>query len=92
MHKFLVHQRGDHVGVATADIDDGEHVVGVFLDDDSTIEVDAHTAVPLGHKVAIRACAAGEDVLEYGVRIGLSPAGFAEGDYVHVHNLKSARW
>lgn len=92
MHKFLVHQRGDHVGVATADIGAGEHVLGVFLDDESTIELDVRSAVPLGHKLAIRACGPGEPVLEYGVRIGTSPEGFAEGDYVHVHNLKSARW
>ena len=46
-------QAGDHVGVAVADIQAGEHVQGVFMDDDSTIEIDAHDAVPLGHKIAI---------------------------------------
>jgi (2R)-sulfolactate sulfo-lyase subunit alpha len=91
-HKFLIHKRGDHVGVATSDIEAGEHVIGVFMDDDSTIEVDALAAVPLGHKIAIEAVDSGAEVLEYGIRIGLAPSGLAVGDYVHTHNIKSARW
>lgn len=92
MHKFLIHNHGDHVGVATSDIKAGEQVVGVFMDDDSTVEVTSAHAVPLGHKIAIVDVAAGGDVLKYSVKIGVSPQGFAAGDYVHTHNLKTARW
>lgn len=92
MHKFLVHQRGDHVGVATNDIGAGEGVQGVFMDDESTIDVTAASAIPLGHKVAIARLEAGDDVLKYGIRIGTAPQGLNVGDYVHTHNLKSARW
>lgn len=92
MHKFLVHKRGDHVGVATSDIEAGEPVVGVFIDDDSTVEVAARAAIPLGHKISIAALRPGEDVLEYGTRIGRAPDGLAIGDYVHTHNIRSARW
>ncbi|MQB02002.1 MAG: hypothetical protein GEU78_17360 [Actinobacteria bacterium] len=92
MHRFLIHKRGDHVGVATADIADGEKVLGAFMDDESTIEVLARAPIRLGHKIAIKACRPGEPVLEYGVRIGQSPDGFEVGDYVHTHNLRSARW
>jgi (2R)-sulfolactate sulfo-lyase subunit alpha len=48
--------------------------------------------VPLGHKIAVEDCEAGGDVTEYGARIGVAPDGFERGDYVHTHNLKSARW
>ncbi len=92
MHKFLIHNHGDHVGVATTEIAAGEEVVGVFMDDDSTITLVAHHAVPLGHKIAIADVPAGGDVLKYTVKIGVSPGGFAAGDYVHTHNLKTARW
>lgn len=92
MHKFLIHQRGDHVGVATSDIDAGESVIGVFMDDESTIEVTAAGAIPLGHKVAVQPVVAGARVLKYGIPIGLAPEGLEVGDYVHTHNLKSARW
>jgi (2R)-sulfolactate sulfo-lyase subunit alpha len=91
-HKFLVHNRGDHVGVAVVDIAARERVQGVFMDDDSMIEVEARRAVPLGHKIAIAELEPDAPVLEYGIRIGTAPQGFAPGDYVHTHNLRSARW
>lgn len=91
-HRFLIHKRGDHIGVATADVDAGETVIGIFMDDDSEIEVGVQAAVPLGHKIAIADVEPGGDVLEYGIRIGRAPAGLQVGEYVHTHNLKSARW
>ncbi len=92
MHKFLIHQRGDHVGVATEPIGAGETVIGVYLDDESTVEVAARGDVPLGHKIAVRATDEDPAVLKYGVKIGVATEPLAVGDYVHTHNLKSARW
>jgi (2R)-sulfolactate sulfo-lyase subunit alpha len=92
LHSFLVHKRGDHVGVAVYDIEPGRRVVGVCMDDDSTLELEARDRVPLGHKIAVAAIGRDEPVLEYGIPIGLSPAGFAPGEHVHTHNLRSARW
>ena len=92
MHKFLVHRAGDDVGVATAGIEAGERVLGVMLDDETTCEVEALEAVPLGHKLAIHDRSPGDPVTEYGVRIGTAPRGFRRGEYVHTHNLVSARW
>lgn len=92
MHKFLIHQEGDHVGVATEPISAGENVVGIFMDDGSTIEVEAKGDVPLGHKIAIRATDGDPSILKYGVKIGNATEDITVGDYVHTHNLKSARW
>ena len=92
MHKFLIHKRGDHVGVATSDISAGETVVGVYMDDESSVEVAARDDVPLGHKIAVGELAEADQVLEYGIPIGLTTAAVAVGDYVHTHNIKSARW
>lgn len=91
-HKFLIHKRGDHVGVATSDIGAGEEVVGVYMDDDSTVEVTSKREVPLGHKIAVEDCEPRGAVMEYGIQIGKAPDGLSAGDYVHTHNLKSARW
>jgi (2R)-sulfolactate sulfo-lyase subunit alpha len=91
-HKFLIHKRGDHVGVAVVDIERGERVVGIHMDDDSTVEIDAVDKVPLGHKIAIAAVTADTRVVEYGAQIGKAPEGFAVGEHVHTHNLRSARW
>ena len=91
-HKFLVHRRGDDVGVATTDIAAGETVVGVFMDEESTLEVPARGDIPLGHKIAIGEVAAGDEVIEYGIPIGKASERIDAGDYVHTHNLRSARW
>lgn len=91
-HRFLIHKRGDFVGVAVAAIEPGERVVGIHLDDDSPVEVEALDPVPLGHKIAVVAAGDGETVLEYGVPIGRAAGGFRVGSHVHTHNLRSARW
>jgi (2R)-sulfolactate sulfo-lyase subunit alpha len=92
VHKFLIHHKGDHVGVATSDIEAGETVIGVFMEDDSTIEVKSKHAVPLGHKIAITKLGVDAPVMKYGIQIGYTTTGFELGDYVHTHNLKTARW
>jgi (2R)-sulfolactate sulfo-lyase subunit alpha len=88
---FLAHKTGDHVAVAVRDISRGEATVG-YLDgtDSETVEVTAE--IPLGHKVALRDVAQGDDVIEYGVRIAIASAPITRGDYVHTHNVRSARW
>jgi (2R)-sulfolactate sulfo-lyase subunit alpha len=91
-HRFLIHKRGDYVGVAVADIDAGERVVGIYMDDDAAIEVEAVDPVPLGHKIAVVDAGDGDPVLEYGLPIGRATGGFGVGSHVHTHNLRSARW
>lgn len=44
-------------------------------------------AVPSGHKVAIRAIAAGEPVLKYGQVIGIASRDIRPGEHVHLQNL-----
>jgi len=92
MHKFLIHRRGDDVGVATQDITTAETVTGVYMDDLSTIEVNCKGNIPLGHKVALVQLEAGADVVEYGQVIGVTTCAWSQGDYVHTHNIKTKRW
>jgi altronate dehydratase len=57
-----------------------------------TIErVTAVAAIALGHKLALRALAAGAVVRKYGEAIGAASAAIAPGEHVHVHNLESQR-
>ena len=88
---FLAHRAGDDVAVAVRDAEPGE-ARGAYLDDGATTTIAVRAPIPLGHKVALRDIAAGEPVTEYGEPIGLARAAIAEGDLVHVHNLRSARW
>jgi altronate dehydratase len=48
-------------------------------------------AIPRGHKVALRAIAAGEIVVKYGSAIGHASSDIAAGAHVHTHNVASDR-
>ena len=47
--------------------------------------------VPFGHKLSLSRIEPGSPVIKYGEVIGLSTALIEPGDYVHVHNIASAR-
>ena len=92
MHKALAHNRGDHVAVAVAEIAPQEEIVVVYLDDNGEERIRATAAVPYGHKVALRPLSANEPVIEYSTQVGVAREGIEPGDYVHTHNIKTARW
>lgn len=89
---FLLHHESDNVGVAVVDIAAGTEVLGRFRDQPQEMQFTMLEAVPLGHKVATKAVRKGEDIVEYGVVIGLATSDIAVGQAVHVHNLKGKRW
>lgn len=88
---FLAHHEGDSVAVAVADLTAGP-AVGGYLHGPGDLSVELTDPVPLGHKLALAEIAAGDDVIEYGVRIGVALKPIHVGQYVHVHNIRSARW
>ena len=47
--------------------------------------------VPYGHKIAIVDIKEGDHIMKYGESIGIATKDIQRGDYVHVHNLDSAR-
>jgi altronate hydrolase len=67
----------DHVAIALRAVAAGETVSGVT----------ARTAIPKGHKIALKRVAAGEDVRKYGWPIGAAIQAIEPGDHVHTHNL-----
>lgn len=72
----------DAVAVATQDAAKGTKVtVG-------GTEVVLRQDIPFGHKVALRAIAAGEDVVKYGAVIGHATQPIQPGDWVHMHNTE----
>jgi len=81
--RLLLLDEADNVLVAIARIRAGEtiRVEGVAV----TMPAD----LPLGHKLARRAIAAGDRIVKYGAPIGSATAAIAAGAHVHVHNVKS---
>ena len=92
MIQFLVHNKGDTVGVATVDIRSGQTVRGKFLDTQEEIEIQAISDIPLGHKLALQDHAVGRPVIKYGHDIGKVVQKIRTGEHVHIHNLKTKRW
>lgn len=89
---FVVHDVDDSVGVATTDLEAAATVHGRFQRSDQSLDISLVDAVPLGHKIALRAIPAGERVLKYGEVIGRATTDIREGAHVHTHNLKGERW
>lgn len=81
--RLLLLAAADNVLVVRSRIRAGESIVV----EDALIPV-PHD-LPLGHKVARRAIAAGEKILKYGAPIGSATVDIARGEHVHVHNVKS---
>jgi len=79
---LLVLHPGDNVAVARVALPAGS--APTRADGDPLV---ALQAIPAGHKIALRAVAAGERVLKYGQVIGIATAAIAAGEHVHVHNL-----
>ena len=88
---FLAHHVGDVVAVAVRNLDPGA-VEGGYLRDPALVSLELRDPVPLGHKLALVDLKVGQDVIEYGLRVGVTTENVARGSHVHVHNMRSARW
>src|SRR5262249_61004249 len=51
----------------------------------------ASEPIPRGHKIALRAIRAGDQVMKYGNPIGTASSDIPAGAHVHTHNVASAR-
>lgn len=85
MKEVLVISDRDNVATALVPLDAGRTLeVG-------GLTITATDGIPAGHKVALRAIAAGEPIVKYGSPIGLASAPIQPGAHVHTHNLASSR-
>ena len=90
---FLVHSPRDNVGVVVVEgLANGTDMLGVITETDKTLKLKAKSAIPIGHKVALKALKKGETIIKYGEDIGRMVADAGVGEHVHVHNLKTKRW
>jgi altronate hydrolase len=83
MQHLQLHE-SDNVAVALCALNKGEVVK---VKDQSILIL---TAVPAGHKFAIRDITVAEPLIKYGVTIGLTTSSIHAGEHVHLHNLKTS--
>ena len=79
----------DNVGIVIRDVAAGE-TVAVHIGEE-VLEITAATAVPLGHKIALRDFKRDDRVLKYGEVIGNASTDIPAGAHVHDHNLEGLR-
>ena len=79
MSKLLQLNPRDNVAVALEPLAAGVALEGLTLLD----------AIPMGHKVALRALSPGQAVIKYGYPIGKATQEIPAGSHIHSHNLRS---
>lgn len=89
---ILMHETGDDVGVAVMDLQAGSEIGAATLEGAPVMNLKVCEDIPLGHKIAVRDLPQDKQVIEYGRPIGKMTAAAAQGEHVHVHNLKTNRW
>lgn len=89
--QFLLHQDGDSVAVAVDDLFPGE-VRGASIKEGTWYTMVINHEVPLGHKFAMVDLAEGDTLVKYGIPVGFMTGNAKKGDYIHTHNVRSARW
>jgi len=80
------------VAVAVVDITAGADCSGRNLTTNESLKSKVTENIPLGHKLALKDFAVGDEVTKYGCVIGRVVQPIKTGQHVHVHNLKTKRW
>ena len=87
--KAIILEPGDNVATALADLKAGETLqLGVG---EKTLSIKLTAPVQFGHKFSLVNINFGSLIIKYGEAIGIATTDIRAGDYVHVHNVVSAR-
>ena len=89
----VLHDAEDTVAVVVVEgVKTGTEMTGWIMDEDRTIDLEARSDIPIGHKVALKDMASGDTVVKYGIDMGKVVAPIRKGEHAHVHNIKTKRW
>ncbi|MDR1826833.1 MAG: UxaA family hydrolase [Methylobacteriaceae bacterium] len=80
----------DNVASAIVPLKTGE-TAEIYYHDELLEQIPLVDDVPFGFKFAARDISKGEDILKYGVPMGVASADIRAGEMVHVHNVEGAR-
>lgn len=87
--KAVVLNSKDNVATALGDLKAGDILELEVGGEARTVKLT--TDVPFGHKFSLFKIEPNSSVIKYGEVIGMSTAVINTGDYVHIHNVVSAR-
>ncbi len=90
---LIIHEEKDNVAVVVIDKTSKNQECNAWvMENDKTIKITSITAIPLGHKIALKDFKEGDTILKYGHDIGKVVKAIKKGDHVHVHNVKTKKW
>lgn len=92
MKRAIVMSPTDNVATALDDLEARDMVAITSGEGERLQELNAIRAIPFGHKIARYKLAEGTEVIKYGEVFGVALQDIDPGDYVHVHNVRSARF
>jgi hypothetical protein len=84
MKRAVAISKNDNVATLLDNVDAGEEIE---VSGDISEKVVAREAINRGHKISLREIDEGEDIIKYGVVIGVSTKRILEGHHVHTHNV-----
>jgi len=88
MKRAVAISKNDNVATLLDNVGAGEEIE---VSGDISARVVAREAINRGHKISLREIDEGEDIIKYGVVIGVSTKRILEGHHVHTHNVIGKR-
>jgi altronate dehydratase small subunit len=90
MLKAIVMNSKDNVATVIDDIPLKGKVHVFSYSGEIAAEIQVIKAIPFGHKIALFDTDRGDEIIKYAEVIGMATKAIKKGDYVHIHNVKSA--
>ena len=81
----------DNVATVTGDARRGESVEILSPDGKVILKAKPVDDIAFGHKLSLRRIREGEEIIKYGEVIGVASRDIPAGEWVHTHNVNSAR-
>ena len=91
MNKAIQIDDRDNVATATGDVKKGEQVEILSPDGKVILKARPVDDIAFGHKLSLRRIKKGEEIIKYGEVIGVASKVIPAGEWVHTHNVDSAR-
>ena len=91
MAKAIQIDDSDNVATVTSEVEEGETVEVLSPEGVVIAEPKVLSGVPFGHKIALRPLGKGEEIVKYSEVIGVASADVRAGEWLHTHNVESAR-
>jgi len=91
MKKAIQIDDRDNVATATGDVKKGETVEILSPDGKVILKAEPVDDIAFGHKLSLRKIREGEEIIKYGEVIGVASKTIPAGEWVHTHNVNSAR-